>query len=115
MGGNLYGTTSSGGKYGIGTIFTMSPAGKERVIYSFSFSDGSPETGLTRANGKLYGTTDGEVFTVTANGKLDVLHTFTYAEGIDPQAPLVVFDGALYGTATSGGAHGYGTLFAVTP
>ncbi len=34
--GNLYGTTPGGGAYGQGTIFELSPAGAETVLYSFT-------------------------------------------------------------------------------
>ena len=33
--GNLYGTTSFGGTFGAGTVFEVSPAGQETVLYSF--------------------------------------------------------------------------------
>ena len=58
---NLYGTTSSGGTYGFGTVFGVSPSGKERVIYSFEYgTDVMAPTGqpIDLADGKLYGTTD---------------------------------------------------------
>ena len=34
--GNLYGTTSSGGANGWGTVFKLTPAGTESVVYSFA-------------------------------------------------------------------------------
>jgi len=33
--GNLYGTTSGGGASGLGTVFKVSPSGKETILYSF--------------------------------------------------------------------------------
>jgi uncharacterized repeat protein (TIGR03803 family) len=58
--GNLYGTTVLGGTYGEGTVFKLTPAGAETVLYSFgAFSgDGSqPHAGLLRDRaGNLYGT-----------------------------------------------------------
>jgi len=46
--GNLYGTTRFGGRGGYGTVFKVTPQGKETVLYSFSGgSDGSePFSGL---------------------------------------------------------------------
>jgi uncharacterized repeat protein (TIGR03803 family) len=57
--GNLFGTTSSGGANGYGTIFRISRAGAFSTLYSFQFATGgSPEAGLVAdANGNLYGTT----------------------------------------------------------
>ncbi|MBV9028644.1 MAG: hypothetical protein JO311_08510, partial [Candidatus Eremiobacteraeota bacterium] len=33
--GNFYGTTDQGGTVGWGTVFEITPAGKEKVLYSF--------------------------------------------------------------------------------
>jgi uncharacterized protein (TIGR03437 family) len=75
--GNFYGTTSTGGKYSNGTVFTITPAGAFTSLYSFNVSDGGkPEGGLTLgADGNLYGTTSvgganfhGTVFKLTLPG-----------------------------------------------
>jgi len=72
--GKLYGTTSLGGAYGKGTVFSMSLGGKETVLHSFGHgSDGeTPLAGLIDAKDTLYGTTsaggkygDGTVFALT--------------------------------------------------
>jgi uncharacterized repeat protein (TIGR03803 family) len=72
--GTLYGTTNSGGANGAGTVFMITPAGNEAVVYSFQSGDDAhnPEAGLVDINGTLYGTTvyggkydDGAVFAVT--------------------------------------------------
>jgi len=63
--GNLYGTTESGGGSGCGgtgcgTVFKVTPAGVETVLYSFAGgSDGAEPGGglLFDNNGNLYGTT----------------------------------------------------------
>ena len=61
--GNLYGTTASGGTYGGGTIYTLSPGGTLATLYSFcsqgSCADGSsPYAGVTQStNGEFYGAT----------------------------------------------------------
>jgi uncharacterized repeat protein (TIGR03803 family) len=62
--GTLYGTTGGGGKFGEGTIFTLTPSGDEwihRVIYNFSGRDGdgsAPNSRLVFGDmGELYGTT----------------------------------------------------------
>ncbi len=59
--GNLYGTTFTGGKYGFGTIFKLSPSNVETVLHSFAGSNGNDGRGpaavlLLDAKGNLYGT-----------------------------------------------------------
>jgi uncharacterized repeat protein (TIGR03803 family) len=131
--GNLYGTTFSGGAYGDGTVFELTPeAGggwTETVLHSFNGNDGSaPYAGLIfDAAGNLYGTTfsggaygDGTVFELTpeAGGGWTetVLHAFNGNDGQFTYAGLI-FDttGNLYGTTLYGGAHGNGTVFELTP
>ncbi len=61
--GLFYGTTQLGGSrcavdYGCGTIFSLTPAGEEKVLYNFLPRNGSfPVAGLTELNGTLYGAT----------------------------------------------------------
>ena len=59
--GNFYGTTKTGGANGVGTVFKLTPAGVETVIYSFTggSSDGAgPAAALIQgSDGNLYGTT----------------------------------------------------------
>ena len=59
-GGNLYGTTDSGGTYGYGTVFEITPTGQLTTIYNFGLTDGAyPDSPLVLAsNGNLYGMTD---------------------------------------------------------
>jgi uncharacterized repeat protein (TIGR03803 family) len=116
--GNLYGTTFYGGAYGVGTVFTIDPTGKETVLHSFDGSDGGyPWAGLIRdVKGNLYGTTIfNTVFKVDKTGQLTVLYTFTgQSDGRSPRSPLVRDSaGNLYGTTYSGGTAGYGTVFKV--
>jgi len=74
--GNLYGTTWQGGAYNQGTVFELTAAGAEKVLYSFGSLPGDglvPGAGLTFDKmGNLYGTTyyggaynNGTVFLVT--------------------------------------------------
>jgi uncharacterized repeat protein (TIGR03803 family) len=73
--GTLYGTTSLGGAYGKGTVFSTSLTGTdEKVIHDFGHgTDGAmPLAGLIDVNGTLYGTTsaagkygDGTIFALT--------------------------------------------------
>jgi len=127
--GNLYGTTDSGGAFGYGTVFKVTPGGTEAVRHSFAGppSDGQyPEyASLTRdAAGNVYGTTPqagefgyGVVFKVTATGTESVLYNFT--GGTDGRYPYggLVRDSAgnLYGTTSNGGAFGAGVVFKLNP
>jgi uncharacterized repeat protein (TIGR03803 family) len=124
--GTLYGTTYYGGTTGNGTVFSITTAGKERVIYSFKGGSGGshPEAGLTALNGTFYGTTSfggtsghGTVFSVTTAGKAHVLYSFRgRTDGRYPTANLLVLNNVLYGTTNNGGGYGYGygTVFSVT-
>jgi len=135
--GNLYGTTTSGGAFNLGTAFELTPQSRagwtERTIHSFDGNDGSyPYSNLIfDASGNLYGTTAGgtlngsTVFKLTPNAggswTQKVLHYFnTSADGVYPLAS-VIFDkaGNLYGTTLGGGSDtcylGCGVVYELTP
>lgn len=128
--GNLYGTTSAGGKHKFGTAFKVTLS-VETVIHSFGAgsADGRGPNQLTidKAAGILYGTTAlgagkcyGTVFEMTLAGKETVLHHFypNTGDGYDPQAGVVLDGkGKLFSTTAAGGhtPYQYGTLFEVTP
>ena len=114
--GNLYGTTSGGGLYGSGTVFKVSQAGTETVLYNFTGgNDGGFPTGslIADAAGNLYGTTlgggiggfTGVVFKLDPTLKETVLYSFTGgADGGNPVGNLVRDKlGNLYGVTNSGG------------
>src|ERR1700682_2067207 len=55
--GNAYGTTAAGGSFNFGTVFKISPSGKQTVLYSFSGGvDGldPPGGGDPHRRGNLY-------------------------------------------------------------
>ena len=127
--GNLYGTTTAGGAHGNGTVFKMTGT-KETVLYSFGSrqSDGAdPEAGLAIDQaGNLYGTTtaggsngNGTVFMVAPPAVQGAAWTetvlYSFGTGTDGAVPVggVSLDasGDLYGTASSGGRYGLGTVF----
>ena len=140
--GNLYGTTDWGGDaHGNGTVYMLTPkAGAKadfdyQIIHRFTGNDGQePVAPLTVGDGVLYGTTFsggvkecnsqcGVVFTLEPSGggwRYSIIHTFTGAatEGANPVAALLIgSDGALYGTASTGGTNcggdGCGTVFSL--
>ncbi len=57
--GTLYGTTSAGGAYKVGTVFSLTRGGVEKVLHTFGAGyDGvAPFAGLLNVSGTLYGTT----------------------------------------------------------
>jgi uncharacterized repeat protein (TIGR03803 family) len=130
--GNLYGTTSSGGSNGAGTVFTISnpttsPA--ESVIYNFTGASdgGTPYASLIQASdGSLYGTTlsggsagYGTVFKISnpmTSPTESVIYSFTGgSDGASPTASLIQgSDGNLYGTTLYGGPGGNGTVFKIS-
>ena len=124
--GNLYGTASSGGTSGLGTVFKATPAGTVTTIYNFDSTHGAvPYAGLVLGtDGNFYGITSqgpgsfggfGTVFQVTPGGVLATLHGFQYSDGAFPKAALVQgTDGKFYGTTTYGGNYGLGTIFRIS-
>lgn len=124
--GNLYGTTLYGGAHGRGSVFKITPAGTETVLYSFTGgADGNTPVAalvLDKKTGNLYGTTlnggasgVGTVFQVTPSGTETVLYSFKGGtDGFNPYSSLVRLGTTLYGTTNSGGAFGYGTVFKLT-
>jgi uncharacterized repeat protein (TIGR03803 family) len=135
--GDFYGTTSYAGANGWGTVFKITPSGTLTTLHSFGGADGAqPSAGLVQAtNGDLYGTTwqggssnpagcygrgCGTVFKITPSGTLTTLYSFCSesgcADGELPLAGLVqATNGDFYGTTSSGGANGGGTVFRITP
>jgi RHS repeat-associated protein len=123
--GNLYGTTSSGGAYGYGVVFEIvSGSGTLTTLASFNGSNGAYSyAGLVvDGSGNLYGTTSsggaygyGTVFeVVNGSGTITTLASFNGNNGAYSYAGLVVDgSGNLYGTTSSGGLDGYGTVFEV--
>ena len=136
-----YGVGYSGGLKNVGTVFKLTPnklsfGWTETVLYSFTgvlgggkSSDGAGPWGpiALDSDGNLWGTTIaggtggfGTVFKLTHNPDdswtESVLHAFQGPDGANPSAG-VTFDGAgnLYGTTSSGGDQGYGTVYILTP
>jgi uncharacterized repeat protein (TIGR03803 family) len=121
--GSLFGLTQSGGKYGYGTVYSLSITGKEKVLHSFDYADGyTPEGGLLAYNGVLYGTVAaaqsfyGDVYSITTDGTFNILHKFSGLDGVSPDEGLTEVGGLLYGTTLEGGTHNNGgTVYEVSP
>jgi uncharacterized repeat protein (TIGR03803 family) len=133
-GGNLYGTSVQGGKFGGGTVFQVTPAGVHTVLYNFTggADGGEPYKGVTLGeDGSLYGTAVtggsgsceggcGVVFKLASSNGVwtqNVIHAFTGgSDGSGPGSP-VAFDkkGNLYGTTPTGGSKGMGVLYQLRP
>jgi len=121
-----------------GTVFSVTPAGAETVLYAFKGGvDGDgPAAGLLAWRGKFYGTTQsggaactetvfgcGTVFSVTPTGSERVIYAFQGgSDGIRPNGGLINEAGILYGLTEGGGSAnctsypgpGCGTVFSLT-
>ncbi len=127
--GNLYGTTLEGGALNQGTVFRITPRGKEKVLHAFDgTNDGRyPTSGVAiDFDGNLYGTTPGggqniagTLYRVSKSGKIKVLHAFSGGEdgGNPVGTPLLGGDGDIYGVTFMGGAGdaSVGTVFKTSP
>ncbi len=124
----IFGTTSSGGEFGWGTVWTITPAGEFNVLYQFtgSWDGGSPEGSVTiaipvsacNASGKyaLYGTTAhkqgvngyGTLWSLGADANpnnFEVIYTFCSqagcTDGASPTGPVLVQGSGTGSTATT--------------
>ncbi len=124
--GTLYGTTSGGGKYGQGIVYSSTLKGKLTVIHNFQGMEGSNSTAglilVLSVPDILYGVCSsggaagfGTLFMVyTDNGDLKVLHDFQTADGATPYStPILHTNGVIYGLTNQGGTPnaGYGVLY----
>jgi uncharacterized repeat protein (TIGR03803 family) len=140
----LYGTASQDGTNASGTVYELSLATGVKVLHTFGVnslpfnagtnSDGSsPVAGLVLSGTSLYGTAqsggiygNGTIFKVDDTSLVFTnLHNFsalqtngpflyTNGDGTLPLGRLVLSGDMLYGTASAGGIHGNGTIFAMT-
>jgi uncharacterized repeat protein (TIGR03803 family) len=122
--GNFYSTAESGGQYGLGVVFKLSPAGEETVQHDFngSFTDGATPTSslLPAPSGIFYGSTleggsgkcrglphdCGIVFSIDQKSNFTIIHDFQGQprDGFGPWGNLVQdAQGNLYGTTAGGG------------
>lgn len=123
--GVLYGLNRTGGAYTSGTAFKITTAGAFTLLHSFSpITEGStPNGGFVKGNdGNFYAMINtggtygfGTAFRMTAAGAVTVLVHFNGAK--NGNTPVESFikakDSAYYGTTSTGGAYGYGTIFKI--
>ena len=129
--GNLYGVAlHSGGDQNCGMVFELANGNTSRtysVLHKFSQLDGCGVIGdmAQDSNGNLFGTTahggianNGLVFElVPGSGGTwteNRLYSFTGAEGAFPESGVMLDKaGNLYGTTSTGGAYGFGSVFEI--
>jgi uncharacterized repeat protein (TIGR03803 family) len=133
--GRLYGAATTGGTYGSGIVFEITPRGARwdfRTLYSFRGQpDGSFPYGalLFNSSGNIYGTTYygganniGAVYELSPRltGEWNENVLYSFQAGSDGNSPIsnLVFGGPgnlnLYGTTSEGGL-GSGTIFKLSP
>ena len=124
--GNFYGTTDSGGTFGAGTAFKLTPSGALTTLYTFCSQSGCADGDLPMgsliqgSDGNFYGTTYfggaygyGTVYKITSSGTLTTLYSFCSQGGLGvctdgalPIVPLIqANDGKFYGSTSFGGAN----------
>ena len=129
-GSTIYGVTSGGCSNGIGGVFRLNTDGSNFTnLFNFSLNDGALAMGgLLLVSNTLYGTCQGgganlkgTIFAVQTDGTgFTKLHTFSAAvsninaDGAGPDGTLALVGNTLYGVTSSGGTHGYGTVFGIS-
>lgn len=125
-GNTLYGTTSTGGSHGSGTIFSLDlpPPSSFTTLHNFNGGDGAkPYAGLLLSGNTLYGAADagglgvsgfGVVFALDTHGSgFRKLYSFSGNDGSTPDGALVISSNTLFGTTLHGGNVNNGSIFAV--
>jgi uncharacterized repeat protein (TIGR03803 family) len=119
LNGTLYGTTAGPA----GTVYSITPGGREKTLYRFteSASGYGPSGPLAVLNGTLYGTTlwggrcgHGIAYSITTTGTETQIHSFCGNDGANATG-LTNLNGTLYGTAEyNAGGFAKGTIFKIT-
>jgi len=117
--GNFYGTTETGGTYGYGSVFKITPGGGLTSLYSFANgNDGAYPWAppIQAPDGNIYGATyngtnQGRAYKITPAGVFTMIAVLPSKT----QAPFILGgDGNLYGTTPYGGTYNRGTVFQLT-
>jgi len=123
----LYGSTNSGGDYGLGVLYSVNTNGTGfTLLHEFAggVNDGqNPQNGLVRSGSVLYGTAyqggdddRGVIFSINTNGTgFTLLHEFAggVSDGSFPESSLVQVGSVLYGLTQYGGDTNAGTIFSI--
>jgi len=128
-GGNIFGTTESGGPNGDGTIWEIANGTTDiTMLAAFDGANGSHSNGALAidSSGNIFGTTgsggadgDGTDFELVYGSKtITTLHDFDGPDGSTPTGGVVldVLTGDLFGATSAGGdAMGDGSIFELSP
>jgi uncharacterized repeat protein (TIGR03803 family) len=123
--GKFYGTTSGGGAFGQGGVFSVTTSGALKVLHDFqSATEGYSSTaGLVQGSNKfLYGVLSsggvnnlGSLYKINTTGTtFSILHNFDKTSGGAPYAtPTLHTNGKIYGVTQTGGPQNsaYGVLY----
>jgi uncharacterized repeat protein (TIGR03803 family) len=123
--GNLYGAVQSGGLYGGGAAYELTPSSPHWTFTDLHANTGGSDGGLIRdSSGNLYGTTlkggangGGIVYELSpSNGGWTFTTLYSFSGGGGSYAVLTMDTaGNLYGTTTLDGAYKQGNVFKLTP
>ena len=126
--GIFYGTTTAGGDFIQGSVYSLTPDGSggftQQNLHSFALADGaSPRAALVFGpEGNLYGTAHdggtagtGTIFRISTSGSFLRIHDFADGGGQHPSGLILASDGNFYGVASAGGDHDAGTVFRLDP
>ena len=117
--GFLYGSTTSGGLSGNGTVFQIDPSGRVTTLHDFAHSDvfnfgDRLAVGPDGFYGTTNGGTDGLVYRIKKDGTFEIVHAFNATDGSQPFGGVILgSDGWLYGTTYSGPG-GASTIYRVS-
>jgi uncharacterized repeat protein (TIGR03803 family) len=125
--GSIYGTTLTGGAFSGGTVYQVTLSGVQTTLHSFDGADGTLVQAplIQGTDGNFYGTTveggvnsQGTIFKITPTGTLTTLYNFCAQPNcIDGEEPVTglaqATDGKLYGTTSTAGVGGGGTVFSL--
>ena len=129
----FYGTTTEGGTYDYGTIFSFNPTTNALVkvanIYNFNSNGTRPNAGLTynSTNGLFYGVTEtggnddkGTIFSFnpTTNDLVMVADISNYKSNGTYSEDSLIYNssnGLFYGTTSGSGTNNKGTVFSFAP
>jgi uncharacterized repeat protein (TIGR03803 family) len=122
--GKFYGTAPSGGSFGFGLLYSITPGGVYSVLHEFTGGDDGYypfAAPIEASDGNLYGTAggsggqNGSVYRYTRSGVFTTIYQLPTDQRQYLIAPLIQgMDGNFYGTTYLGGDYGCGSIFKIT-